>query len=255
MKQHSHDREGPEGRENTSGGDSTTSHSSHAANATAVKAPAGRTIITERQNATDKRVGLQAVRLSTKPSGDPRAEALRAVRRTFPLNGSYEVYELECFVTPNPFWEFPMVVKGWLTAKEAAARWGVTEKTLYSVIEELEGLGIRLPGAHIKLDTELFHTLWLYGAPERRSRAQLLAERDQRRLAEGVEQLPRGRRKKSAAQEILDSLGKGTKRARRKTFTEVKIDREVARGGDRQRLLEKYADAIAEDRRSGNYVE
>lgn len=255
MKRHPENREGPEGQDNTSGGDFGTTRPSHAAKATALNAPAGRRIITDTSDSAVGRIDTGGHSRAI-PRNRPNANTLATVQRTFPLLGSDEVFMFDCYVTPNPFWDYPMVAKGWLTTKEAAARWGVTEKTLYAVIPELEELGIRLPGARVRLDAELFHALWLYGAPERRTRAETLATRDQRRIREGVGRLQPGRRKKDHRQQILASLGRtGASRRPRLTMTEAMIERMVTRGADRHQLLERYASQIAEDRKARNYVE
>jgi len=71
-----------------------------------------------------------------------------------------------------------------------------------------------------------------------------------------VNRLQPGRRKQSYRQEILASLGKrDTRRRPRQTVTEAMIERMVARGADRHKLFERYAEEIADDRDAGNYVE
>lgn len=117
---------------------------------------------------------------------------LPKILRDYPSPGTNgEMCRLEVYPARS-LYEPGMPVLGHLNSQQAAAFWGVTMKTFYAAVPELRALGIVSGSIRaVRVDTALFVLGWVHGCPERKRRADLLRERDERRRR--GERLPLGR--------------------------------------------------------------
>lgn len=82
---------------------------------------------------------------------------------------------------PRPY-ELPVVPR--LGVRQIAAILGRTIRSTYALTQDFDDAGLRLPGRDLFVRTVPFFE-WLHSHPRLRSRAETLADRDQRREASG----------------------------------------------------------------------